>query len=349
MAWVLGGRMLEASIDYPLKNFTLNADLSIAQGTIVGVFGPSGAGKSTLLACIAGLIKGQSVSNHQQSLSNLTPDKRGISLQLQSCPLFPHLNVQMNLAFSCKHRAVNNNQLELKQIISLLGIEDLLDREVATLSGGERQRIIFARTLLLGQNIVLLDEPFSALDWHKKQRLLSAIKLLAKQKNITFIIVSHSLKELSYCADKLLQLEAGHIKRYADTAQISQTINNEQHTPQFSFITFEVVKHLPEYNLTKVQLTNSLQTLYITNFDDKNSCKICINASDVIIHHELNSQSSDLNILTGTLISYEIHQYEVLLCLNIDAQTLLCSMSLLAWEQLGLNIGQTLHAQLHSI
>ncbi|MFU2508610.1 ATP-binding cassette domain-containing protein [Pseudoalteromonas sp. ASV78] len=341
--------MLQVNVNLPLKNFVLDVEFAIEQGVIVGVYGPSGAGKSSLLAAISGVSAVQSVTNNQLNLATLAPDKRGICLQLQACPLFPHLNVQGNLNFAYKHRPKNNNQLAIDEIVSLLGLEDLLNREVGSLSGGEQQRIVFARTLLLGQSIILLDEPFSALDWQKKQRFLSAIKYLAKNKNITFIIVSHSLKELSYCADKLLQLSRGKIIRFGDTEVISQYINNEQGTTHFSFINFQQASQLAEYNLTKVTLSQSQQVLYINQFDDRNSYKICVNANDISVSTVPEKNSSCINSLQCTFVGCQLQQHEALLYLDVDGQTLLCSLNPLAWQQLAITTGQTLYAQLHAI
>lgn len=341
--------MLQVKVNLPLKNFVLDVELTVEQGVILGVYGPSGAGKSSLLAAINGISSGQSITNNQLNLAALSPDKRGICLQLQACPLFPHLNVLGNLNFACKHRPKNNNQLTLDEIVSLLGVADLLDREVGSLSGGEQQRVVFARTLLLGQSIILLDEPFSALDWHKKQRLLSAMKYLAKYKNITFIIVSHSLQELSYCADKLLQLNQGKVTRLGDTDVVSQHINNEQGTTHFSFINFQQPSPLPEYNLTKVTLKHSKQALYLNQFDDRNSYKICVTANDISVSTEPEKNSSCINTLHCTFVTGQLQQHEVLLHLDVDGQTLLCSVNPLAWQQLALIAGQTVYAQLHSI
>ncbi|MGS0497080.1 ATP-binding cassette domain-containing protein [Pseudoalteromonas mariniglutinosa] len=341
--------MLQININLALKHFVLDVQFEVEQGTIVGVFGPSGAGKSSLLAAISGVSAGQSVTNRQQNIANLAPDKRGMSLQLQACPLFPHLDVLGNLSFACKHRPKNNNQLALNETVSLLGISDLLNREVSSLSGGEQQRIVFARTLLLGQNIILLDEPFSALDWVKKQRLLWAIKYLAKNKNITFIMVSHSLKELSYCADKMLQLKQGKMTRFGDTEIISQQINNEQGTTHFSFLNFQQPRRLSEHNLTKVSLFDSQQVLYINQFDEKSSYKICVNANDISVSLKPERNSSCINTLQCILVSFQRQQYEVLLFLDVDGQSLLCSLNPLAWQQLGVTTGQTLYAHLHAI
>ncbi|CAM3656516.1 MULTISPECIES: ATP-binding cassette domain-containing protein [Pseudoalteromonas] len=341
--------MLQININLALKHFVLDVQFEVEQGIIVGVFGPSGAGKSSLLAAISGVSAGQSVTNRQQNIANLAPDKRGMSLQLQACPLFPHLDVLGNLSFACKHRPKNNNQLALNETVSLLGISDLLNREVSSLSGGEQQRIVFARTLLLGQNIILLDEPFSALDWVKKQRLLWAIKYLAKNKNITFIMVSHSLKELSYCADKMLQLKQGKMTRFGDTEIISQQINNEQGTTHFSFLNFQQPRRLSEHNLTKVSLIDSQQVLYINQFDEKSSYKICVNANDISVSLKLERNSSCINTLQCILVSFQRQQYEVLLFLDVDGQSLLCSLNPLAWQQLGVTTGQTLYAHLHAI
>lgn len=338
--------MLKVNINYPLPKFNLCAELAISQGSIVGIYGPSGAGKSSLLACISGLVKDQVVINHNTNVTHLKAEQKGISHQLQSSQLFPHLDVAANLLFSCRHRPKNNNQLSFEEVVSQLEISELLKRDIRSLSGGEAQRVMFARTLLVGQNVILLDEPFSALDWQKRYLMLSSIRYFAKTKNITFILVSHSLKELSFCCEELVYLVSGKVIAKAATEQVISSITKQQGSPAFSYLKVGEVTFLKQHQLYKLTLLNSKQVIYSNVAATQVAQSICINAYHIKLMLIVPEQNDDTNIVKCRFELAEKQGQRVDIVLVVDGQRLICSISTLQWLQYSLVPGQTVFAQI---
>lgn len=338
--------MLKASIHYPLPQFSLCAELSIEQGSIVGIYGPSGAGKSSLLACISGVVKGQNVINNHTKITHLSAEQKGVSHQLQGSQLFPHLNVAGNLLFACKHRPKSNNQISYEEVVEKLEITELLNRDVSLLSGGEAQRVIFARTLLVGQSIILLDEPFSALDWQKRYVMLGAIRYFSQAKNITFMLVSHSLKELCFCCEQLVYLVNGQIITQAKTEQAINTIIKQQGSMAFSYIKIADVEFIATHQLYKLRLSNSQQFLFENSVATQVSQTLCINADQVNLMLELPKLNDDTNILQCNYQHVVKRGSRVDVYLKVDGQTLICSLSSLQWQHYTLTSGQIVYAQI---
>ncbi|MCQ8878780.1 ATP-binding cassette domain-containing protein [Pseudoalteromonas shioyasakiensis] len=338
--------MLKVNINYPLSEFTLCAELAIEQGTIQGIYGPSGAGKSCLLACISGQIKGQRIFNNGIELTNLSSEQKGISHQLQSSQLFPHLDVAENLKFACKHRPKTNNQISFTEVIEQLEIGALLQRNVSSLSGGETQRVTFARTLLVGQNIILLDEPFAALDWQKRYIMLNAIRYFASTKNITFLFVSHSLRELSFCCDQLLQLINGRVVNKDAIQQAVNAITLQQAFTPFSYLKVDEVEFLKEHQLYKLTLKDSQQFIYTNLASVVVTHSLCINADRVNLLQSIDKNKANINILCCTYQRVYIEGNKAVVHLDICGQSLICILTTLEWQIYAFTEGQTVYAQI---
>ncbi|AFI87845.1 thiamine ABC transporter ATP-binding protein [Aggregatibacter actinomycetemcomitans] len=190
-------------------------DLQVAAGERVAVVGPSGAGKSTLLNFIAGFVlptRGEiwlNGENHTRS----APYERPVSMLFQENNLFPHLTVQQNLALglktSLKLTALEQQQLE--QVADAVGLSAFLCRLPNSLSGGQKQRVALARCLLRDKPILLLDEPFSALDPELRMEMLNLIDELCRNKSLTLLLVTHQPSELAGKVDRILRVENGRI------------------------------------------------------------------------------------------------------------------------------------------
>ncbi|WP_233112485.1 thiamine ABC transporter ATP-binding protein [Aggregatibacter actinomycetemcomitans] len=190
-------------------------DLQVAAGERVAVVGPSGAGKSTLLNFIAGFVlptRGEiwlNGENHTRS----APYERPVSMLFQENNLFPHLTVQQNLALglktSLKLTALEQQQLE--QVANAVGLGAFLSRLPNSLSGGQKQRVALARCLLRDKPILLLDEPFSALDPELRMEMLNLIDELCRNKSLTLLLVTHQPSELAGKVDRILRVENGRI------------------------------------------------------------------------------------------------------------------------------------------
>lgn len=194
-------------------------DLQVAAGERIAIVGPSGAGKSTLLNLIAGFVlptRGNiwlNGENHTRS----APYERPVSMLFQENNLFPHLTVQQNLALglktSLKLTALEQDQIE--QVADAVGLTSFLSRLPNSLSGGQKQRVALARCLLRDKPILLLDEPFSALDPELRMDMLNLIDELCHSKNLTLLLVTHQPSELTGKVDRMLRIENGRISALA--------------------------------------------------------------------------------------------------------------------------------------
>ena len=190
-------------------------DLQVAAGERIAIVGPSGAGKSTLLNLIAGFVlptRGNiwlNGENHTRS----APYERPVSMLFQENNLFPHLTVQQNLALGLKTNlkltALEQDQIE--QVADAVGLTSFLSRLPNSLSGGQKQRVALARCLLRDKPILLLDEPFSALDPELRMDMLNLIDELCHSKNLTLLLVTHQPSELAGKVDRMLRIENGRI------------------------------------------------------------------------------------------------------------------------------------------
>ena len=192
-------------------------DLQVVAGERIAIVGPSGAGKSTLLNLIAGFVlptQGNiwlNGENHTQS----APYERPVSMLFQENNLFPHLTVQQNLALglktSLKLTALEQDQIE--RVADAVGLTSFLSRLPNSLSGGQKQRVALARCLLRDKPILLLDEPFSALDPELRVEMLNLIDELCHSKNLTLLLVTHQPSELTGKVDRMLRIENGRISQ----------------------------------------------------------------------------------------------------------------------------------------
>ena len=192
-------------------------DLQVAAGERIAIIGPSGAGKSTLLNLIAGFVlptQGNiwlNGENHTRS----APYERPVSMLFQENNLFPHLTVQQNLALglktSLKLTALEQEQIE--RVADAVGLTSFLSRLPNSLSGGQKQRVALARCLLRDKPILLLDEPFSALDPELRMDMLNLIDELCHSKNLTLLLVTHQPSELTDKVDRMLRIENGRISQ----------------------------------------------------------------------------------------------------------------------------------------
>ena len=192
-------------------------DLQVVAGERIAIVGPSGAGKSTLLNLIAGFVlptRGEiwlNGENHTQS----APYERPVSMLFQENNLFPHLTAQQNLALglktSLKLTALEQDQLE--RVADAVGLTSFLSRLPNSLSGGQKQRVALARCLLRDKPILLLDEPFSALDPELRMEMLNLIDALCHSKKLTLLLVTHQPSELTGKVDRMLRIENGRISQ----------------------------------------------------------------------------------------------------------------------------------------
>ena len=199
-------------------------DLEIERGEFIAIMGPSGCGKTTLLRMIAGLeqvTQGQLLLRGKD-ISALPVHKRSTRLVWQNYALFPHLNVRGNIAFGltlAKHNSkdVRNRVAEIAEMVQL---QDFLDHRVNQLSGGQKQRVAIARALVTEPEILLLDEPLSALDAHLRIRMQSELKRLQQSLGISFIYVTHNQSEAFSMADRVVVMNKGRVEQIGTPEEV---------------------------------------------------------------------------------------------------------------------------------
>lgn len=225
--------------------------LLIEEGDLIAVIGPSGSGKSTLLKIISGLetlTQGQ-IHINGKNITKSSPKDRDIGFVFQHYALFKHMTVFENIAFGHrvkekKHRLTNQEiEKRVNELLELVQIDNLHNRYPHELSGGQRQRVALARALAVEPKILLLDEPFAALDAKLKLELRRWLRNLQKQTNITIILVTHDQEEALDIADKVMVLNNGRIEQIGTPKEI-------YHTPDNPFV-YNFIGHYNVFNAIK--------------------------------------------------------------------------------------------------
>ena len=196
---------------YALKN----VDLNIADGEYFVLLGPSGGGKTTLLRSIGGFIRPDSgsVDIKGKNVDNLPPDKRPTSMVFQGFALFPHMSVSENIGYGLKLQSIEKDIIETKvsRMMDLVGLTGLSKRKPHELSGGQQQRVQLARALILENDVLLLDEPLSALDAQLRKDMCIELKRLQKTVGISFVHVTHNQEEAMSVADRIAIIADGEM------------------------------------------------------------------------------------------------------------------------------------------
>lgn len=192
-------RLDNICLSFP-DNSQIRCDLEVACGEILAITGPSGVGKTTLLLSIAGFhapLSGELLW-HDDSFTTKPVWDRPLSLLFQSDNLFGHLSARRNIALSApKQLKKHEIDAKIETITSKLGIFDILDKAASALSGGQQQRVGLARALLTDKPILLLDEPFSALDDENRHQAITLVKQLTKEHHLTTLIVTHDKSDIT--------------------------------------------------------------------------------------------------------------------------------------------------------
>ncbi|AUT94031.1 thiamine ABC transporter ATP-binding protein ThiQ [Citrobacter europaeus] len=198
--------------------------LSVSRGEQVAILGPSGAGKSTLLNLIAGFLTPASgtMMIEGEDHTATPPSRRPVSMLFQENNLFSHLSVQQNIGLGL-NPGLKLNALQrekMRHIAQQMGIDSLLERLPGELSGGQRQRVALARCLVREQPILLLDEPFSALDPALRQEMLTLVAEVCREKQLTLLMVSHSVEDAARIAPRSVVVADGRIAWQGETDEL---------------------------------------------------------------------------------------------------------------------------------
>jgi ABC-type Fe3+/spermidine/putrescine transport system ATPase subunit len=189
---------------------------TIPRGAFFSLLGPSGCGKTTTLRLVAGFEAASSglIRLNGERIDHLPPYRRNVNTVFQSYALFPHLTVQGNIEFGLRHAsAVADIATRVRGVLEQLELSGKERRKPAQLSGGERQRVALARALVLSPDVLLLDEPLSALDPQLRQQVRQELRDLQKKTGVTFLFVTHDQEEALSLSDTVAVMRAGRIEQ----------------------------------------------------------------------------------------------------------------------------------------
>ncbi|MFN8373192.1 MAG: ABC transporter ATP-binding protein [Anaerolineae bacterium] len=193
--------------------------LEIQSGELFVLLGASGSGKSTILRLIAGLTEADSgkILLHGNDVTHLPPQKRGTGFVFQNYSLFRHMTVAQNIDFglSIRRKDRQERRRRVQELLDLIGLSDFGSRLPSQLSGGQQQRVALARALAYEPNVLLLDEPFGALDVKIRTQLRQNLREIQRKLNVTTVLVTHDQDEAFELADRIGIIDRGQLRRLA--------------------------------------------------------------------------------------------------------------------------------------
>ena len=220
------------NLSVELGDFTLkNVSLEIGESEYFIILGPTGSGKTVLLESIAGLypVRNGEIWLRGENVTGIEPEYRNIGIVYQDHVLFPHLSVKDNICFGLKMHKMKKEEIaeRLDWIVDLLNIHHLLHRRPDTLSGGEKQKVSLARALSTNPEILLVDEPLSALDPESKETVQQELKELHKKLGITIVHVTHDFEEAISLGTRIAVIGEGQVKQTGTPDEIFRKPNSE--------------------------------------------------------------------------------------------------------------------------
>jgi molybdate/tungstate transport system ATP-binding protein len=290
-----------------------DVNLDVKSGRYFFLMGPSGAGKTLILEIIAGLkVPGSGrVLLDGIDITGALPEERNIGFVYQDYSLFPHYTVGKNIAFGMKMqgRTPSDQDKKVHGLLQQFGISHLADRLPPTLSGGEKQRVALARALAIDPSVLLLDEPFAALDPISREECMQGLRALHRDQGITILQVSHSRDEVYSLADEVALIDHGSILQTGSPTEVF----SHPETRRAAIITgteniFEGVVHKTSGGMSTIDVQGVTITVE-GNYPPGSTVVICVRAGDIAI--DKNGQVSDHpdNTIQGTIASQVITDY----------------------------------------
>jgi len=332
-----------------------NLFLDIPPGSYCCLLGPSGCGKTTTLRMIAGhetITKGD-IYIGDRRVNDLPPAKRNTAMMFQNYALFPHKTIWQNVEFGLRMRQIPaaERKERVGEILELVGLSHTSDRKPDQLSGGQQQRIALARALVTRPQVLMLDEPLSALDENLRVRMRSELRNIQKQFGLTFIQVTHHVEEAFSLSDQIVVMDHGHIDQVATPSELYDT-------PASQF----VAKFIGDNNIFEGKVTNvapesdgyeviELEVEGIGSVFSRGhavpvgqtaACSVRPDLLTIVADQADELPSAQANHLTARIVDVELTGYVTRVSMLAEAtgQHLLYKVRTVDWSRAGLNEGQ---------
>ncbi len=349
-------KVLEFDIQLQRNNFNFNVKAEIEEG-ITGVYGPSGHGKTTLLNSIAGLVKpdsgyininGTKVFDSDNHIGVSTKDRK-VGYVFQDVRLFPHLSILRNLKYGFDEEL--KKQIDFDEVVSVLNISNLLHKKPSECSGGEKQRVAIGRALLSGAQILIMDEPFSAVDVSLRSNIIPFLKKINERFKIPMLVVSHDLPDLLSLTNSLLLLKNGQIKgfgKFQDLILQEANLDIMKGAGLYNAFDLFVFAALPAQDMVLLKSTSSNFQVQVLcqSFQDKveigKQMKILIRPEDISISLQPVMQISLRNQIQGT-IEKIFSKDGLSFCLVNAGEKILVEITEASLRNMNLEIGKTVY------
>ncbi|MBR6528795.1 MAG: ABC transporter ATP-binding protein [Firmicutes bacterium] len=233
-----------------------NINFTVDKGEFLSILGPSGCGKTTLLRILIGIEVADDgkIFIHDEDITNLNPSKRHMGIVFQNYALFPNMTVLQNVEYALKinKETKANAREKAMEILEKVGLKDHLNKKPHEMSGGQQQRVAIARTLALNPDVILFDEPMSALDADNRLTLRREFKEIQRQFGITMIYITHDQEEAFSLSDRVMVMNKGVIEQI-DTP--NKIFNNPKNDYVRNFVTNHLIEKVASIeSCTKVEI-----------------------------------------------------------------------------------------------
>ncbi len=353
---------LAVSLNLERKDFDIDVEFDIKSNGVTAITGASGSGKTTILRCIAGLeknAKGVVNFNGKSWLDTannmfIQANKRSVGYIFQEAALFPNMNVMQNLKYALKRKGDGENIFTFEDIVEKTGLTKLKERNIKNLSGGEKQRVAIARALISNPEILLMDEPVSALDKQSRYQILEVIETIKNLHNIPIIYVSHAIEEISRLADRVVCIDNGKVKNIGNTDEILTAFDSEfsHEDNAHSVIKGKVVDYDLDYELARVEFSGGTIFLPTKNTETNKNISLQVYASNVSISLKKPSNTSILNVVKSTIIDIcekQRDKGQYIIKLDAEGTILLSHITKKSLDTLKLKKNIDIYAQIKSV
>ncbi len=294
-----------------LGDFSLDVKFA-SEGGLTAFFGRSGSGKTSLVNLLAGLddpdsgtieVNGTTLFNSRSGI-NVPIERRRLGYVFQDSRLFPHFNVKQNLKYATRFTDAGAPRHNFADIVDLLGLSSLLDRQPKSLSGGEKQRVAIGRALLAQPRLLLMDEPLASVDSGRKFEIISFIEDLRDQLSIPIVYVSHAMEEVIRLADTMVILDNGTAVAAGDVEDIMSRLDLRPLTGRYeagAVVSVTVKGHDEHFQLSELIFAEKSLWVPRLDLDLGATLRVRIRARDVSLSRTRPENTSLLNIFAGTI------------------------------------------------
>jgi len=338
---------LDVELRKQFERFALDVSFTL-DGARIGIFGPSGSGKSTLGSLLAGLqppdaghieLNGRPLYHGARRVS-VKPERRRIAVVFQHAHLFPHLDVRRNLLYGYRRRAASERKLQLEAVVNALEIGPLLERLPSRLSGGERQRVALGRALLASPELLILDEPLSALDAGLKDQIIPYLRKTLRRFAIPYLYISHSLREMRLLTDEVLQVADGRIVARTDAESLARARMADGRHGYMNHLRLEAPREVG----SMLGYRWGENELLVSDHVDPRPGLFELSSKDVLLFRQHPQALSARNLLKGTIAALTPQGGSVAVELDCNGERLVAQVVREAALELSLEAGRPIYA-----